>query len=79
MPQASRKKFDENLHFKIEKDVLGGKVVRWIISCKKCKKQKVFPGQPSIVHHLCCDRALEFETAAGKLPDAEPQPPVSAP
>jgi len=76
MPQASRKKFDENLHFRIDKDVIAGKVVRFVISCKKCKKQKVFPGQPSMVNHLCCKRLLAFHPAEGKLPEPEETTPI---
>ncbi|MBI3893158.1 MAG: hypothetical protein HY303_16690 [Candidatus Wallbacteria bacterium] len=71
MPQATRKKFDENPHFLIEKDVLTGKVIRFVISCKKCKKQKLFAGQPSRIQHLCCDRSVDFEPGKGKLPAPE--------
>ncbi|TPW09080.1 MAG: hypothetical protein FD129_2316 [bacterium] len=71
MPQASRKKYDENQHFLIEKDGIAGRVVRFIVSCKKCKKQKIFAGQPSMIHHLCCDRSIEFRPADGKLPPPE--------
>ncbi|MBI4872682.1 MAG: hypothetical protein HY814_14075 [Candidatus Riflebacteria bacterium] len=79
MPQAVRKKFDENSHFLIEKDVIAKKVVRFIVSCKRCKKQKVFAGEPTTVHHLCCDRSVEFQPSAGKLPVPEQTEPLKPP
>ncbi|MBI4869862.1 MAG: hypothetical protein HY816_23220 [Candidatus Wallbacteria bacterium] len=82
MPQATRKKFDENPHFMIEKDVIAGKVVRFVVTCKKCKKQRLLAGQPARVNITCCDRSIAFEPAQGKLPAPETtevvMPPPSA-
>lgn len=59
MATAKRTTKDETDHFILSEDRVGGRVMRYVVRCKKCNKEKIVAGGVKHLKHVCCHREYE--------------------
>ena len=64
MTRAKRKIVDQTAHFALSEDRVGTHVLRFILKCMKCNKEKTFPGGAPHIKHKCCNREYEYDPGA---------------
>ena len=55
MPVAKRKTVEETPHFTLFEDKTRGTVLRRVLRCNTCNKEKTFHGPVRTVRHKCCN------------------------
>lgn len=56
MAIAKKKTIDETPHFVLEEHSTRGRVIRRVLRCEKCHKEKPFAGMVPTIKHKCCNR-----------------------
>jgi len=73
MATAKRRTLHESTHFSLSTDKIGKIVVRYVLRCKKCNKERVMAGGVRSIKHKCCSREFEFDTTApAKVEEKKP-------
>ena len=64
MTKSKRKVVEETEHFQLSGDHMGKHVLRYVVKCLKCNKEKSLAGGVKHIKWKCCSREYEKDFSA---------------
>jgi len=59
MTKSKRKALEDGEHFILEADHMGSHVLRYVLRCKRCNKERTMAGGVKHIKWKCCNREYE--------------------